>query len=181
MKNVTITIPESPQETAQLRAEAAAAEEKRAREALAKSNRERDLAEPKAGGSLFVATARGLRLRARAGLAFSPTPAEVKVADVSDAEIARRQKTGEYVVNAYGAEQILADSNAEHLGLVVFGSKNDASAAVATDISTEALEAELARRKASARDGEPRIGSQKKAGEGTPPAANRGKANEGDK
>jgi hypothetical protein len=181
MKTVTVNVPiaQSPHELAQLRAEAAAKEEQRQREALAQSNRDRDLPEPKPGSSLHVATARGLPLRARAGLTFSPTPSEVKVIDEEDAEILRRQKQGERVVNPHGAEQILADSNEPHLGLVLFGSKVDATGADLDDRSPEELEAALARVRAkrAPRDAETKISSQRKAGaENVNP--NRGKPNE---
>lgn len=165
MKTISVNVPVaiSPQELAEARAEQARVEEERQRENLAKANRKAGKPAPTPGSSLFVATARGLKVRGRAGLVFSPTPAEVKVVDEDDAEIARRQKTGEFVVNEYGAEQILADSNGEHTGLILYSTKGDASAAPLADASDEALEAEIARRRAAKREGSPdRIGSTKR-------------------
>lgn len=157
----------TPQEHARAKAEAAVAEEKAQRDMLARKNREEKRPEPKSGDVLIVATANGLRVRGRAGLAFSPTPTEVKVDDVSDDEIKARQKTGEYVVNKWGAEQILADSNGENRGLIVFNTMQEGKAAALESASDEELEAALEARKAR-REGAPeRIKSGRKAeGEG---------------
>lgn len=182
MKTVTVTIPTSPDELAEQRRLAAEAEVKRQRENLVKRNRAAGKPEPKVGGSLFVATARGLKVRGRAGLMFSPQVAEVKIIDATDEEIVAQQRQGTYVTNAYGAELILEDSPAkpqvdengkakpidptfvEHTGLIVFGSKTEGAASSAADLSDEALEAEVARRKAVRADSPERLGhSSRKA------------------
>jgi len=177
MKTITVNVPTSPDELAEQRRLAEENEAKRQREALAKANRDAGKPEPTVGGTLIVATARGLKVRGRAGLVFSPQPAEVKISDATDEEIRAQQLAGTYVINVRGAEEILADSPAkrregekmdparvEHTGLIVFASKEDGAAASAADLSDEALEAELARRKAVPRDGAPeRISSSRKA------------------
>lgn len=143
----------TPREAARAKAEAAAQDEQLQRELLARTNREEDRPEPRDGDKLIVATAKGLKVRGRAGLAFSPSPAEVKVADVSDEEIKARQLTGEYVVNIHGAEQILADSNGDeskgqHRGLILFSTMQESRAASLESASEDDLEAALAERRA---------------------------------
>lgn len=184
----------TPQEIAREKREAQEREEKLQRELLAATNREEGRAAPKHGDKLVVATAKGLKVRGRAGLAFSPTPTEVKVEDVSDEEIATRQKTGEYVVNLHGAEQIIADSNGDeskgqHRGLFLFSSMAEGRSAAFDSLSDEEFEAEAARRKAK-RANPDRITSTNKAnrekGEGEktpsePKAENNATTKPGDK
>lgn len=155
MMTITVPVPVSPEEVARARREAIELEAKRQVEDVAKRNRDAGKAEPKPGTSLYVATARALPRRSRAGIMFSPTPIEVKVADGTDEEIEAKRKAGASVVSVQGAEEILADSNEPHLGLIVFGTKAEGDAAAVADAPTEALEAELARRKAgpATRDG----------------------------
>lgn len=114
-------------------------------ERLAAKNREDG--KPVPSGKLFVSVARGLKTRGRAGLRFSDAGrAEVKVEDITDEELLKRQASGEYVVNPHGAEQILADDSL----LVYTGpgpADNEQAAAQADELAKEndRLRAELAR------------------------------------
>lgn len=167
-KTITVNIPANHAELSQLQAEAAAAEQERARNAIAAANRKRlpDVAEPKPDSTLLVAArgAWGNRQRRRAGLQFTQgAPTEVKVIDADDAEVARQQATGAAVVNVRGAEEIIADANGDSLGLVLFSSRRDATALDLDDRSEEELEAALARKRARVRGAEPRLASSKKA------------------
>lgn len=166
MKIVTVNVPlpMTPAEVEAQRAEAERLAQEHNRKVIAQNNRKAGHAEPKAGTSLFVTTAHGLKLRARAGLSFSPMPTEVKVVDLEPAELRAKQVAGASWVDVEGAELILADSNSDTGGLVVYQSKNAAAAAGLEDKSDDELEAEIARRKAAKREGSPdRIKSDKKA------------------
>jgi hypothetical protein len=161
----TIHVPVTPGEIARQRADEQLAMEMDARDNLARENRKAGKPSPTPGDKLYVATARGIKQRARAGLQFSQQPAEVTVIDASDEAVAEKQKSGAYVVNPWGAEQILADSNGKATGLVLFQGKERADADVTkmSDTALEAAAAELARRKAApAMKGEERIGSTKR-------------------
>lgn len=162
MLTTTVHVPVSAEELAELRAEEVRRNERRERDRVARTNRENGKERPRAGASLFVATARGIKTRGRAGLVFSETPAEVQIVDKSDDEVAAIQKAGGYVVNEWGAERILADANGKDTGLIVFGSKPEQHAPALAELTTEQLEAELAKRRAApAIKGEERIGSAK--------------------
>ncbi len=166
MKTVTINVPlpMTPDELAQQRAEAQRLEEEHQRKVCSQNNRKAGHPEPKAGGSLFVTTARGLTARARAGLTFQTIPTEVKIVDMDDKELRQKQVAGASMVSVDGAELILADSNSDHGGLTVFQSKNDVASGAFADKTDDELEAEVARRKAAKREGSPdRIGSTRKA------------------
>lgn len=154
----TVNVPISAAELVKMRAEETAENEKRERQAVADRNRARDLPKPSPGTKLYVATARGINNRGRAGLTFSQQPGEVTVVSDDDKTTREKQISGAYVVNEWGAEQILDDANGPDKGLVVFTSKpGDASLATASD---DQLEAELARRRAApAGGGEKRIGA----------------------
>jgi hypothetical protein len=163
MLTTTVHVPVSAAELAELRAEEARRNEMRERERLFRANRTAGKERPRTGGSLFVATARGIKTRGRAGLVFNENPAEVTIVDLNDDEVRAKQLAGAYIVNEYGAEQILADSNGKDTGLVVFASKPEQHAPAIAELSTEQLEAELAKRKAApSMKGEDRITSTKK-------------------
>lgn len=168
MLTVTVPVPISPQELAERRAEELRRNEEMHRRAVARKNRADGKPEPRPGMSLFVSTARGIKTRGRAGLVFSEQPAELKIVDLSDEEVAAKVKAGAFIANPWGAEQILADANEPATGLVVLTSRSDAeSAAKAIEsASTDELEAELARRRARPRaDAPERIKSSAKADE----------------
>lgn len=168
MLTTQVYIPQSAAELAELQAKELARNEELTRKRVAEENRKRQKAEPKPGSKLYVTTARGIPTRGRAGLLFSPNPAEVTVSDEADDEIAKKVQGGAYVVSVWGAEQILADSYPDIGGLVVFTNRTDAGTPTLANESTEALEAELARRKAApAMQGEERITSKRghKSGE----------------
>lgn len=157
MLTINVPIPVTAEEMARQRAESAAAEDKRIREDLSKANRAANRAEPKTGSSMFIATAHGIKARGRSGLVFSPVPSEVKVLDKTDEEIAAMQRSGAHVVNAYGAERLLADTNGANCGLVMFGSRGAADSVLSSSSDAE-LEAEIAARKSGTRpvrDGTP--------------------------
>jgi hypothetical protein len=151
----------SADEIAKARAAEIASNEDTYRTSVAAGNRDAGLPEPKQGAKLYVATTRGLKVRNRAGLAFSEVATEVTVVAGDDAKALEKQKQGAYVVNAWGAEQILADSNGPGKGLVMWSTKPGDQALV--DASDEALAAELARRSSRAAPagmkGEERIAS----------------------
>lgn len=114
------------------------------REMIAQKNRAEDRAEPVPGSKLVVMTSEGRKVRGRAGIAFGQTPIEVFVIDASDDEVRERQRSGELVVNPWGAEQIIADSNAEYRGLIVHASMAESRAVSLEALSDEELEAVLA-------------------------------------
>lgn len=157
----TIQIPTSAAELAELHAEEARRNEERERYRVTRDNRKAGKEAPRPGSSLFVATARGIKTRGRAGLTFSETPVEVKVVDLDEDEVAAKVKAGAYIASEYGAELILADANGKDTGLVVFYSKPEQHAVALTELSTEQLEAELAKRRAApaTMKGEERIAS----------------------
>ena len=165
MQTITVKVPTTAKESAaERRAEEATILED-ARRVLVAANRKAGKPAPIVGASMYVATARGIKVRSRAGLMFSGLPAEVKVVDLEADELAAKRRGGAYLVDVNGAEEILADANGEHAGLVVLSSKPGIEAALAAlpELTTDALEAELARRKATpATGGEPRIGSRAK-------------------
>jgi len=161
MIKATLEIPVSASERAKMAAAEAAENELAARAATAERNRKAGKPAPTPGSKLYVATVRGLKVRGRGGLVFSETPAEVTVIDADDVEVLKKQKAGAYVVNAAGAEQILDDCNGTDKGLTFWPSKPGEPLPLA-DATTDALEAELGRRRASVRDAEPRIGTAKK-------------------
>ena len=110
MITTTVQIPMTPEDIAELRAKQLAEAETRHRERQAKLNRAKGLPEPTVGTRLHVMTARGIKQRSRAGLAFTATSrVEVEVVAGTDEEVAKRQGHGQLVVNADGAERILAD------------------------------------------------------------------------
>lgn len=168
-KNITLTVPESREEQAELDAKAAQESEMRSRKSLAERNRKRlpDIAAPKPGATLIVAKSGSVRAatRGRAGIQFEAAPREIKV--VSDEDFAKLRESGTSdIVTVEGAEDIIEDANGEHLGLVLYASKGDAVAPDLENRSVDELEAALAKAKARAsrpRDAAERIGSQRKA------------------
>jgi len=164
----SLTTPPSPEEVARRNAEVARANEEAYRRRVIEGNRRDNYPEPKVGMKLYVTTVRGIKMRGRAGLVFSEAPNEVTVVDGSDEDVLTKQKhdpqTGVatvYVVNAWGAEQIFADSNRPgERGLYISMTKPGEIVTPET-MTTEALEAELTRRKtASVQEHEDRIRSR---------------------
>lgn len=97
---------------------------------LAKSNRSKGRARPRAGDVLHVTLGRGLARRSRAGCTFGRLPGgashSVTVLGDPHEDVLARQKKGELVVTLHGAEMLLDDDC-----LVVHGE------AVSADIETE--------------------------------------------
>lgn len=152
--------------------EAARAQEIEMREAIARqnvrdANRKAGKDQPRVGDKLQVATARGIKTRGRAGLVFSQTPSTVTVIEATDEEVAAKQRAGASMVNVWGAEQILADSNGDNTGLVLFANAGDAAAAslnvdaMSDEEARAALEQKLAARKVKIRGAEEKIGTAK--------------------
>jgi hypothetical protein len=130
----------------------------------ADANRKAGHAQPRPGATMYISTARGIKNRRRAGLLFSETPAEVSVIDASDADVAEKQLAGAYVVNPWGAERILEDINGKATGLLMFSSKPGEAPVVSLEAtSTDDLEAELERRRATPKGTKPdeRLGAHK--------------------
>ncbi len=129
--------------------------EERARAKLAASNRAKNIRAPKVGDTLFVAPARGIKARGRAGLRFTED-ARTRVLVVKDGEELEPAKPGEpvrVVTTVNGAEQILGDDS-----LVVFQSAADAgkeaelrSELTAREREIKLMGEELARLRADAR------------------------------
>lgn len=180
LQTITVPVALTHQERARIREEETRRNEDQYRDSVRRKNLEAGKPDPKAGDKLYVATARGIRSRGRAGLQFSEQPAEVKVVDLNDAEVLKKQTAGAFIVNPWGAALIIADANEQHAGLIVFAGKDEASShqpKALDDHELEALEAAVARKKAQARGAEPRIGSTRKGeGEGGPTPNDKGAA-----
>lgn len=170
LQTITVPVALTHQERARIREEETRRNEEQYRDSVRRKNLETGKPDPRPGDKLYVATARGIRSRGRAGLQFSEQPAEVKVVDLDDAEVLKKQTAGAFIVNPWGAALIVADANEQHAGLIVFAGKDEASShqpKALDDHELEALEAAVARKKAQARGAEPRLGSTRKAeGEG---------------